>query len=89
MAKTATVYAENGSVALVVNSIRREGNKLVIDGSALGAMRMDMILTPGELVNTLRLAFCWSVVFFILLLPFFGLKRLFKPKKKDSQAESL
>ena len=78
MGSSATIYTENGGVALVLNSLRRQGDKLVMDGKALGTMRMDMILTPREFFNTLKIIFSWGVVAFVLLLPFFGLKRLFK-----------
>ena len=75
---TATIYTDNGGVALVLSSLRREGNKLVIDGKALGTMRMDMIVTPGEFFNTLKIVLSWAVISYLLLLPFFGLGRLFK-----------
>jgi hypothetical protein len=75
---TATIYTDNGGVALVLSSLRREGDKLVIDGKALGTMHMDMIITPGEFFNTLKIVFSWAVISYLLLLPFFGLGRLFK-----------
>jgi hypothetical protein len=78
MGSSATIYTENGGVALVLSSLRREGDKLVMDGKALGTMRMDMVLTPREFFNTVKIIFSWGVVSFVLLLPFFGLKRLFK-----------
>ena len=78
MGRSATVYTDNGSIALVLSSLRRQGDKLVMDGKALGTMRMDMIITPQEFFNTMKIILSWGVVSFILLLPFFGLKRLFK-----------
>jgi hypothetical protein len=81
MGSSATIYTENGSVALVLSSLRRQGDKLVIDGKALGTMRMDMILTPREFFNALKIILSWGVVSFVLLLPFFGLKRLFKRRQ--------
>ena len=81
MKRSATVYTESGSVALVINSVRREGDKLVVDGKALGEMRMEMILTPGEIFNAFRIALCWGVVSFVLLLPFFSLRRIFKTEQ--------
>ncbi|MFC1905327.1 hypothetical protein ACFLXL_00780 [Chloroflexota bacterium] len=78
MSRNATIYTDSGSVALVLSSVRREGDKLVIDGKALGEMRMDMILTVGEVFKVIRIVLCWGVISFILLLPFFGLKRIFK-----------
>lgn len=78
MRRSATIYTNSGSVALVLSSVRREGDKLVIDGKALGEMRMDMIFTLEEIFNAIRIALCWDVVSFVLLLPFFGLRRIFK-----------
>ena len=78
MSKGATIYTDSGSVALVLTSVRREGDKLVIDGKALGEMRMDMIFTVEEVFKALRIALCWGVISFVLLLPFFGLRRIFK-----------
>jgi hypothetical protein len=79
--KKATVYTSNGSIALVLNSIKREGDKLVIDGNALGSMRMDMVLTPGEFFHAFKIALCWGLISFVLLLPFFGLRRLLCQRK--------
>jgi hypothetical protein len=76
--RSATVYTESGSVALVINSVRREGDKLVVDGKALGEMRMDMIFTLEEIFNAFRITLCWGVISFVLLLPFFSLRRIFK-----------
>ncbi len=73
-----TVYTQTGSVAVVIHSVRREGDKLVADGKALGTMRMDMIFTLEEVFNALKIALCWGVISFILLLPYFGLTHIFK-----------
>lgn len=80
MKRKATIYTNNGSVALMLNSINREGDKLVIDGKALGEMQMDMILTLEESFNVFKIALCWGVVSFILLLPFFGLRHIFRKR---------
>lgn len=78
MKRSATIHTDSGSVALVVSSVKREGDKLVIDGKALGSMRMDMIFTLEEVFNAIRIAICWDVVSYILLLPFFWLKHIIK-----------
>ena len=82
MEKSATIYTETGSVALVIQSVRREGDKLVVDGKALGTMRMDMIFTVEEVLNTLRIALCWGVISYVLLLPYFGLRYIFKRRRE-------
>lgn len=72
------VLNEDGEVIAEFYSVRREGDKLVVDGKALGVMRMDMIFTLGELYKSARMALCWSVISFVLLLPYFGLKQIFR-----------
>lgn len=70
------VVNEDGEVVAAFYSVRRKGDRLVIDGKALDVMRMDMILTPSEIFKLLRMTLSWGVISFILLLPYFGLKRV-------------
>jgi hypothetical protein len=76
------IVNEVGDIAVVVYSFRREGDKLVMDGKALGTMRMDMIVTAEEALKGLKIALSWQAVSFVLLLPCFWLKnwvgRIFK-----------
>lgn len=51
MAKETKVYDEDGEVVVVFNSVKRKGDRLVVDGKALGYMPMDMIFTLEELFN--------------------------------------
>ena len=78
MKKGMRIYNEFGDVVAEFSSIKREGDKLVADGKALGAMRMDMIITIEEAFNGLRVLLCWGLISFALLLPYFGVRRLFK-----------
>ncbi|MFC2050687.1 hypothetical protein ACFLTN_05875 [Chloroflexota bacterium] len=71
MKEKMTVYTSDGSIAFVFYSIRREGNKIIVDGKALDAIRMDMVLTFEEMLKGLRMALCQGIVLFILLLPLF------------------
>jgi len=66
----------NGEVVAAFYSVDREGDKLVIDTKALDVMRMDMIVTPSQVLKGLKMVFCWPVISFILLLPYFTLRRL-------------
>jgi len=79
------VYNEDGEPIAVFYSVKREGDKLVVDGKALDVMRMDMIFTADEIFKAIRMALCWSVISFVLLLPFFGIKRLFRRPAKGSE----
>ncbi len=69
-------YTTEGNEFAEIYSIRRDRSRLVIDGKALGVMRMDIVVTLDEFLNGLRLILCWDVISFILLLPFFMLRRL-------------
>jgi hypothetical protein len=72
-----TLYTEDGEEVVVIYSIRRDGNRLIIDGKALGAMRIDIVLSVREVMKGLKIAFCWGVISFIFLLPYFVLKGIF------------
>ena len=74
--KPVSLCDRNGEVVAAFYSVNREGDKLVIDAKALDVMRMDMIITPAQVLKGLRMVFCWSVISFILLLPYFALRRL-------------
>ena len=78
MKREMRIYNENGDTVALFSSVKREGDKLVVDGKALGSLRMDMIITVEEAFNGLRMVLCWAVISFILLLPYFGVRRLFK-----------
>ena len=72
------IYNDAGDEVALFLSVRRDGNKLIIDGKVLGAMRMDMIITAEEASKGIRMALCWAVISFALLLPYFSVRRLFK-----------
>jgi hypothetical protein len=72
------IYNDADDEVALFLSVRREGDRLIIDGKVLGAMRMDMIITAGEAFKGLRMSLCWAVISFALLLPYFGVRRLLK-----------
>jgi hypothetical protein len=69
------VYTEDGTVAAAFYSIKRRGDHLVLDSNILETMHMDLVLTRGEVLQAARIALNWSVVSFVLLLPYFWLKQ--------------
>ncbi|MCX5999609.1 MAG: hypothetical protein NTU41_08490 [Chloroflexi bacterium] len=79
------VVNEDGEPIAVFYSVKREGSKLVVDGKALDVMRMDMIFTSEEIFKAMRMAISWDVFCFVLLLPYFGLKQLFRRSPKSSE----
>ena len=81
-----TFYAEDGEEVVVIYSVRREGNRLIVDAKALGAIRMDMIIPLKEVLKGFKIAFCWGVVSFIALLPYFALKNIFGKEREDADS---
>lgn len=72
------VLDPDGEVIAEFYAVKREDNKLIVDGKALGVMRMDMILLPRELLKCIRMALSWSVLSYILLIPYFTLREVFR-----------
>ena len=70
-------YTDDGTIVAEVYSVVRQGDKLVIDGKALGVMRMDMTIPLEEVLRSFGLVFCWATISFLLLIPYFGIRRLF------------
>jgi len=69
------VYTEDGSIATAFYSIKRKGDHLILDANVLDTMRMDLVITPGEALQAARMVLSWSVISFVLLLPYFWLKQ--------------
>ena len=80
--KSITSYSEDGTPIMEIFSITRSGNKLIMDGKALGTMRMDVIVPIEEIVNGLGIVVNRHVISFILLLPFAIFKNWLKKSKR-------
>lgn len=75
------VYTEEGDIAAVFYTVKRKGDRLVVDGKALDTMRMDMIFTADEVIKGLKMILCWQTISFILLLPYFHIRRSLSKRK--------
>jgi hypothetical protein len=69
------IYAEEGDAIVEIYSIERNGEKLVMDAKVLGAMRMNIVLTPEETCNGVKIM-SQKLILYLLLLPYFSLRRL-------------
>ena len=85
MKDAVTVRNENGEEVAAIFSVKRMGNKLIMDGKALGTMRMDMILTADDALKSIRLIFTWPVISFIFLLPYYALRNINTRKRTYSE----
>ena len=91
MSNGVRVFNEDGEVIAEFYTVKRKDNRLIVDGKALGVMRMDMIFTSEELLKGLKVVFSWSVVSYILLIPYFTMRaafrKCFKGPRKGIDAE--
>ena len=69
----ATIYTDTGSPALVIQAVHRRGDKLVIEGKALGTIYMDMLVSAKDFPRLLRVVCSWGLISFLLLVPFYAL----------------
>jgi len=74
-------YSDDGNVVAEFYSVKREGDKLVIDSKALGVMRMDMTVPLDEVLRCFKVLVCWATVTYILLIPYFLIRKLFRKQK--------
>jgi hypothetical protein len=84
MKNVVTVRTETGDEAASIYSMKREGDKLVMEGKALGTMQMDMILSTEDALRAARMMFSWAGLSFIILLPFYAIKNKITKKRKDN-----
>ncbi len=82
MANPAKVLSEDGETIAEFYAVKRRDNKLVIDGKALGVMRMDMILTPRELLRGARIFLSWGVISYMVLIPYFAAREAWRCVRK-------
>lgn len=74
-------YSDDGNVVAEFYSVKREGEKLLIDSKALGVMRMDMILPLSEVLRCFKVLVGWATITYLLLIPYFLIKKLFRKRK--------
>lgn len=74
------VQTSDGNTVVELYSIKRLGENLIIDAKVLDAMQLEMIVTPQEVLNAARMLLPVSILY-LLLLPFWSLKRSLMRKK--------
>ena len=88
MKHVVTIRNDAGDEAASISSVRRVGDKLVMEGKALGTMQMDMILSAEDALRAARIMFSWHGLSFIILLPFFALRNKIAQSRNDHIEES-
>lgn len=67
-----------GDPAIVVESIGIEGDRLCVRGRLLGTMQARMYVGPKEILGLAGLALRGNVILYLLLLPFFYVRRAWR-----------
>ena len=83
MKHVVTIRNDTGDEAASISSVRRVGDKLVMEGKALGTMHMDMILSAEDALRAVRMMSSWHGLSFIILLPFFAIRNKIAKRIKD------
>jgi len=81
MRHVVTIRNDAGDEAASISSVRRVGDKLVMEGKALGTMQMDMILSAEDALRAVRMMFSRQGLSFIILLPFFAVRNKIAKKR--------
>ncbi|MBM3150366.1 MAG: hypothetical protein FJ008_07655 [Chloroflexi bacterium] len=80
-ARSVKIRTSDGNVVVELYSVKRDGDKLVMDAKVLDAMRMDMVVAPDEVSRATRLLLP-AVIRYVLFLPCLALKRLLRKPDK-------
>lgn len=67
--KAVTAYTTEGEPVMEVFAIKRDGDKLIIDGKALGSMTMDVVISIDEIARGIDIVLKKDVFRWLLMLP--------------------
>ena len=68
------ILNDEGSVVMTIEAVEREGERLVIEGRLMGAWKSKMYVTPDTILKMLRFLLNPSLLWYLVLLPFFIIK---------------
>jgi phytoene dehydrogenase-like protein len=80
--RVACITTEGESVMMAVRDISREGDRLVINGSIVGAWPSKMYVSLRDTLTMARFILTPQVIFYILSLPFLALRKKWRGKQQ-------
>jgi len=84
--KSVNIVNDKGGNVMAMNSMKREGDRIVINGILMGAWPSDMFVGAEDVSHLVGMIFkSPSVIFYVLSLPFI-LPRVKKEKQKKEEA---
>ncbi|OPX94698.1 MAG: hypothetical protein A4E53_00020 [Pelotomaculum sp. PtaB.Bin104] len=78
------IINDEGATMMTMQKMGREGDQMTVEGSLMGAWVCTMYINPEETLRMIRLLCSWTVISYMLSLPFILLKRRFKKKPKKA-----
>jgi len=79
----AKIISDKGSPMMVLNDIRRDGDKLEIRGQMMGAWPSKMYITLDEFGDFIRIMLRPPLISYVFLYPFFLIKKKIKRNKPE------
>jgi hypothetical protein len=68
------VFTKFVNMDFVIGAMRRDGNDLVIKSDTTKSMPAEVVMTPADAVAMIKAALNWSVISFVLALPYLYFK---------------
>ena len=75
------VINEKGGAMMTMQKFGREGDQMTVVGSLMGAWASTMYMNPEEIPRMIKLLFTWTVIGYMLSLPYILLKRRVKKEE--------
>jgi hypothetical protein len=88
MANGVRMMDPDGEVMVEIYAVERKDNKLIVDVKILEGMRMDMTLLPQEMMKGFKIVLSWGVISYILLVPYFTLREVYRRCLRGSRKRS-
>jgi len=82
--KVINVVSDNGAVMMSLEGFGRNGDRMSIKGSIMGAWSTDMYVDPQDAVTMFGLLLNRQVIGYVLSLPFLLLKKKWQAKTAES-----
>lgn len=76
--KYVNVINEKGGAMMTMQQFGREGDQMTVVGSLMGAWASTMYINPEDIPRMIKLLCNWTVIGYMLSLPYLLIKRRFK-----------
>ena len=85
MAKEAIVYSAEGQNLVNLTGVKTEGDQIVMQGKLMGAWESTMYVPPESVVGTMKLFAKRQLLWYMICLPVYLMRRRGKERKQGKQ----